>query len=365
LGVLAFAGRAYAQGPRFGAANQVVLSTDATTSVSYFSSFGTDARAFGLSLSPSLDFFFARNVSIGAGLDVFYDSSRSGGVDATSVGGGVRGRLGVNVPLGRWVSWWPQAQAAFIAAHDQAGSSGEAISSPTIGLYAPLLLQLRTHFFIGFGPFVSHTFDGVQVQGKTPFADDQTRVSLETVISGTLGGDADPDDDAAPVRWKPFGERGEVVLRGSASIGWNGDQTLGFWSAGVSASAGIDVFVARQFSIGVAASGAYTRAQTNAPSETWNASVRPEIGWNAPIAERFSFYPTMSLGLGVSSAGSSTKFDLDVGAYLPVLYHFAPHVFAGFGPTVDVVLLDAQNPSVQLDGRSASVGAALSVGGWL
>jgi hypothetical protein len=365
-GVLTLAAPAYALDPRFGAERQLVLSSDATTGMSYQSAFGSDARSFGLTISPSVDFFVVRNFSIGAGFDVSFQSSQSGDTQATTFGGGVRGRVGVNVPLGRWISWWPQAQIRFEASHVGVGTVDETIAGPTVGVYAPILLQLRTHFFIGFGPAISHTFDNVQSKG-TSSNDDLTTVSIQTVLGGTIGGENESTDDARVERPR-FGERRELVLAAVGELGWNGDQTVGAWSASASASAEIDYFVARHFSLGIGAGAGFGHNDFKpTPYDDWSASIRPEIGWDVPISESFSFYPRVSLGFGVSARTepATTTFVMDVGAYAPVLFHFAPQVFVGFGPSLDAIVFQAEQPSVAVDPRSASIGASLSVGGWL
>jgi hypothetical protein len=79
-----------------------------------------------------------------------------------------------------------------------------------------------------------------------------------------------------------------------------------------------------------------------------------------------------SLGAGQTSYDEKSGRDrskysvvnVTPGLYVPLLFHFAPHVFAGFGPFVSH---DVHNKVENRDTNNlaTTVGARLIVGGWL
>jgi hypothetical protein len=194
--------------------------------------------------------------------------------------------------------------------------------------------------------------------------------------------DASPSNDGTPVR---FGDRGEWVLGGSTSLGAHYDtrSNLGVSSFAASGSLGADRFVQRNLSLGLELGAAYSRAQVAFPGAglahqgtSW-VRVGPRIGVNLPLAERFSFFPRLTLGVewrrdefpfvaidspfGTVSDGSLpdsiTRSSVGVWAsvYAPVLVHVGPHFFVGAGPRAYVSSLDAEPRVIG--------GVALEVGG--
>ncbi|QRK04168.1 hypothetical protein JQX13_28280 [Archangium violaceum] len=152
-----------AAGSGFGAAGQIAISSDASASIGY-STAGSDA--FFINLNPSVDYFLQQNLSIGAA--VLLSRSFNEGPDLTSLGLSVR--MGYNHALGEQVSLWPRLSVGI--QHSSIGSaSGTAFVADA---FAPVLLHLVPHFFIGAGPRVSFV------------AGDGSGVSIS--IDTTLGG---------------------------------------------------------------------------------------------------------------------------------------------------------------------------------
>ncbi len=61
---------------------------------------------------------------------------------------------------------------------------------------------------------------------------------------------------------------------------------------------------------------------------------------------------------------SGTRFRAYLYAFVPILYHFAPHFYVGFGPTVSHDLTN-QDLTFHDENRSTNVGAELEMAGWL
>lgn len=152
-----------AAGSGFGAAGQIAISSDASASIGY-STAGADA--FFINLNPSVDYFLQQNLSIGAA--VLLSRSFMEGPDSTGLGLSLR--VGYNHALNEQVSLWPRLSVGL--RHTIVGSSsGTAFVADA---FAPFLLHLVPHFFIGAGPRVSFA------------AGDDSGVSIS--IDTTLGG---------------------------------------------------------------------------------------------------------------------------------------------------------------------------------
>jgi hypothetical protein len=146
----------------------------------------TPATSFAVSLRPSVDYFVLDDVAVGGSAFVSYSTYRSG-IDLRSKSLGLGGYLNVsfNLPLTRLLSVWPKV---YLGAWRQAyeyttNGTGYTVSidgipidiyngarpketAVVVGLFAPVLVHLAGHFFIGFGPDVyadlSHDVDGTQ-----------------------------------------------------------------------------------------------------------------------------------------------------------------------------------------------------------
>jgi hypothetical protein len=145
-----------------------------------------------------------------------------------------------------------------------------------------------------------------------------------------------------------FGDTGQIVISGdpgalSASFV---KVNHGGWTAAVTPAA--DYFVVPSVSVGVNATfliGADDRK---------GFAVGARAGYNLNVTENVGAWPLLGISYLHESgpfAGSATRGQV----YLPILYHFAPRVFAGIGPFYDVKLAG--------DGNN-SYGVKSTVGGW-
>jgi hypothetical protein len=221
--------------------------------------------------------------------------------------------------------------------------------------------------------------------------------------AGMVGGPEDTrplrkPPDAAPAEPKtveppsaPFGAPGEVFFSGASSLGgsytwWDASQAT---HLSLTFSPGIDVFVARNVSVGGTAQIAYADGRgygadsSLIETRATTFSAGPRVGYNVPLGSLVSFYPRLTVGFewtqqqeqlvsgsSISVSGSplgyptTTRAGPWIGADLPLLLHVAPHAVLGFGPTFFQEFGDAQG-GPDVGGQRTSVGAAFVVGGWI
>lgn len=151
--------------PRFGRAGQLVLTGDVDASLTLVQYSGTDTHRFSGSVSPGVDFFLGDHFSVGA--DAFYFFSRStsySGADAiqhNANGGGVGPRVGVDIPISTLFSLYPRVRIGVALGSNNVIDTGtgrkneiDDVAVP-LTVHLPLLVHPATHFFFGFGPYVS------------------------------------------------------------------------------------------------------------------------------------------------------------------------------------------------------------------
>jgi hypothetical protein len=176
----------------FGGAGQLVLTTatDASVGTRFYSRAGGSST--GVNLAPALDYFLGENVSIG--LDTFLGYSKSTTLDpagesvhASGTSFGFGPRFGVNFPLTRALSLWPQLEFGF-GTVDTTQTSPSGVNQHSrqrtwVQLSAPLLVHPATHFFVGAGPsFFQELFDKDQYQ----YENDATVIGGSFVLGGWL-----------------------------------------------------------------------------------------------------------------------------------------------------------------------------------
>jgi hypothetical protein len=160
----------------FGDRGQFMVTAASSAGVTWETFSGSEARVFSVGLSPGLDYFLWKNVSVGVSLGASYGDNKGYGADGslvetttTNLSGGPR--VGLNVPLSRAVSFYPRLTVGLEWVRTQQSLvSGTSISvagsplgyptttrfGPSFDLYLPLLFHLVPHFFVGGGPFLFH-----------------------------------------------------------------------------------------------------------------------------------------------------------------------------------------------------------------
>ena len=104
-------------GARFGAAGQVVLTGAHSASLGQ-TSYKSGASRLGYRISPGVDWFVVKNLSLGADASVAHFDDvgfLSDGSTARDVGSSwsVGARVAYNVPLGAWASWYPRVTIGY------------------------------------------------------------------------------------------------------------------------------------------------------------------------------------------------------------------------------------------------------------
>jgi len=108
-------------------------------------------------LAPAADYFVIQGLSIGAQISYEHDHTSGGGSTNGSSGSssstdtdtfGIGPRIGYNIPITDLFSFWPKVALIFT---DTAGK-GYSANTFDVQVYAPVLLHLAPHFFMGLGP---------------------------------------------------------------------------------------------------------------------------------------------------------------------------------------------------------------------
>ncbi len=177
---------------RFGDRGQLALSNEIGASLLSQSHQGTSSSSFSANVSPALDYFVANHLAVGLTAGVSYvdtsgiDPTNGSKVTFTRTRGYVGPRLGFDLPIARWLSWYPRAAITLgwgstdEASGLQHNKADDAIVN--VSLYAPLLVHPVAHLFVGFGPFVGHDLShSYGAPGSS-----RTRQLLETDVGANL-----------------------------------------------------------------------------------------------------------------------------------------------------------------------------------
>jgi len=146
------------------------------------------SSATAIAIQPSLDYFVAPHVSLGAQIGIAHGSagvSTPGFGDTTITTFGVEVRGGYRLALNESFSLWSRLGIGY--AHNSYSSGGMDASGYELDLFVsvPVLWHPASHFFIGAGPALSTQLLNKlesQDQGKT------TDIGLTALIGGYFGG---------------------------------------------------------------------------------------------------------------------------------------------------------------------------------
>ena len=96
----------------------------------------------------------------------------------------------VELPLGRALSWYPRASMGLGAqwSDEGYGAARSRWSSVElyVGLYAPLLVHVASHFFVGFGPFVQRDLSNAFTPGGLQQQFPESYFGASLVVGGWL-----------------------------------------------------------------------------------------------------------------------------------------------------------------------------------
>ena len=163
-----------ARAPRFGDAGEIVFTGVLNASIGRLGFDVGGSSSTTLSIEPAFDYFQTRDTSEGTSVFLRYSDAVSGiGTETKALSYGWNGQLGKNVWIGDRVSFWPKLALGIWQSRLTISTTSPGIVT-TIGglpiavgpstevtenavvlqLYAPFLLHVAQHFFIGFGPDV-------------------------------------------------------------------------------------------------------------------------------------------------------------------------------------------------------------------
>jgi hypothetical protein len=253
---------------------------------------------------------------------------------------------------------------------------------PYVSLYAPILLHVAPHLFVGFGPTFSHSFAHSIANGAASSASaESTSIGAGLTVGGYWGGSgpAALATDRVVGRVARFGDAGRFVITNDLDLGVShvGYSGTGSSTNSVTLVPSFDVFVVPHVTLGVEALVSRSSARGLQPdgstvdSSRTSLALGPRIGAALPLADDWSWWPRVGVVFGEvsyseSSAGRSNDNSLStvtVHAAAPVLFHLAPRFFAGLGPTLSWDLSGKVDDGRDL--KATSFGVSGLLGGWL
>jgi hypothetical protein len=134
----------------------------------------------------------------------------------------------------------------------------------------------------------------------------------------------------------------------------------------------VDYFLIDNLSIGGFLEFMYVSDQGG---HAFTFGVGPRVGYNFTLSDLISFWPKVGLSIAdtsttgtvvvgngaqngtVTTSSTTTNTNLTLNLYAPLMFHPAPHFFAGIGPFLDVDLTN--NAPV------TTWGAKITLGGWV
>jgi hypothetical protein len=185
-----------APAPRFGARHDFVI-TNAIVLNGFSTSYsGITSSNKSVRIEPGLDFFVAEHVSVGLAVAVDYwndtgiDPTTGAAVSSLLHAYSVAPRAGYDFPIAAHVSFWPEL---FVGVGKSSGGESENTSSNPndevyvwIGLSAPVLVHLASHFFVGLGPDVTQDLSRSYSYGTASVQYRETNVGVGSVVGGTF-----------------------------------------------------------------------------------------------------------------------------------------------------------------------------------
>jgi hypothetical protein len=382
--------------PRFGGPGQWVMLGTSNGLHAFKETFSqSDAKFVEAGVAVGIDRFVVRHFSIGLDVGASYADDQGYGVDtfgetkSTSINGGVR--LGYDVPLGELFSWYPRLTLGLSRTHSETtvsaaswndfpASSVSSSIGPVVNLYAPLLVHLVPHVFVGFGPRLRHSF-GVQRGG--PYDGTQsTLVSGDLVVGGWWGehrAQVDSTPPAAEPDDAPFGQHLQLVLglATDASLSYRTDSASKGSETTVDLMPSADYFVLDNLSIGLDAFISHSSGNSLDPNDTptdfasTSIGVGPRIGSTVRIVEWSSLWPQVELGYGTLSTKLSSREGTNqhsskrswLRLSAPVLFNVTSHFLLGVGPYFFHEISNTDQYGTE--NKAESVGARLLMAGWL
>jgi len=164
-----------------------------------------------------------------------------------------------------------------------------------------------------------------------------------------------------------FGDSGQLAISSDASIEIRHvSPSAGSSYTTITLAPAVDYFVIDGLSVGGFIALSHTALEN---SDFTVFGIGPRVGYNITLNDSVSIWPKVGFSFTSFSSGEETDGDGDVvleestgnegialNLFVPIMFHPAPHFFAGFGPFLDVDLSG--------DNKATYIGARLSLGGW-
>lgn len=387
----------------FGRRGQLVVDGDVALSVTgRVSSSGPGPSSSG-SAAVGLDYMLLSHFSVGMAASVW--SRRDGvvsptgeSVDVNSAVAGLGPRVGVNLPLGRYVSFYPRLWIGYQSELWRATAAD--VIRPTLAsvdatsslrrhgwagsLYAPILVHFeRRRVFLGLGPRVSLSF--AEAEGTRALR--PATLGVASTLGATFGGPdplaGEPAASGTPTE-RRFGDRGVVALMGNLGthLTWSTFSHSSSDRIDLRVAPSLDVFVWDRISVGGTVGGEYTRASvlTRFDHQEQHAAtsffIGPRVGVAVPVTQWLDLYPRAGFSVGTltssarNSGVSRTAGDYSgavyaIGLGVSALLHVREHVFVGLTPWIERrAFAGEQDPYLGRVSHSLA-GADASLGIWL
>jgi hypothetical protein len=161
-----------------------------------------------------------------------------------------------------------------------------------------------------------------------------------------------------------FGEAGQWTFSTDAALAIERRTLSNSNGAGTTISIlpATDYFVLDNLSVGGLVGVVYQKSGEN---RSTSFRIGPRVGYDIELSDLISIWPKLGFSYshskqkysGSNADRSVTNDALQLNMYAPVMFHPAPHFFAGFGPFLDTDLNG--------DSRATVWGVRLTLGGWI
>jgi hypothetical protein len=205
----------------------------------------------------------------------------------------------------------------------------------------------------------------VSTASTAAFAQDASgTASASTTVNGQSLTEATRSNGPA----EQFGGKGQLAISSDAALSISNTSLSGVddTTTRIQLQPAVDYFVIRSLSIG--GSVLFSYAKTGGTHST-SFGIGPRVGYNIPFSDLVSVWP--KIGFSIANTSQPTKIVTPTGTttdnvsntavalnvFVPVMFHPAPHFFAGFGPFIDTDLSG--------ESKATTYGAKLTIGGWL
>jgi hypothetical protein len=184
VAALVFAAPTARADDRFGTKGQVVPLGSLSLSYSSLSVTGASGSLTSIALGPTLIYFVAQDLALGASGTLIYQNASQGNTSASATAFGLEPFVAYNLWLSETASLVPELGIGF-ASRDLAATSGSNPTLTTISLqfFVPILFHPVRHFFLGFGPAFSYDL-AASVSNATGEAPKTTTIGAQTILGG-------------------------------------------------------------------------------------------------------------------------------------------------------------------------------------